>query len=158
MRAGIAVLLFVGPLVGCDFIFGDAPADEDPMAVEDTPPADELEAALRERAREVAPYMIRAGEAMRGDAERGGARDFSEVLHPGWCYKVIALGDEGVEDLDIRVYNGNDVLIQRDTTRDPRPYIGQMRPICPGESATYRIEVRVVTGSGAFVAQVYRSI
>ena len=92
--------------------------------------------------------MIRDGEALRGEADEGGARDYSHAMHPGWCYKVVGLGGEGIEDLDLRVYDPNQVLIQRDTTRDAQPYLGQMG----------RIEVRVVMGSGPFAVQVYRSI
>jgi len=158
MRGLLVALALATPLAGCDFILGDAPRDEEIVPPPEEPPADALEARLRERGAEVAPYMVREGGAMRGEAEEGSARDFSQVVHPGWCYKLIALGGEGVQDLDLRVYDGNDVLLQRDTTRDPRPVIGQMRPICPSRAATYRIEVRLVSGGGAFAAQLYRSI
>lgn len=158
MRSSLVALLLTLPLVGCDFILGPAPRDEEVVPPTVEPPADELEARLRARGEEVAPYMVLEGSAMRGEAEQGGARDFSRMVHPGWCYKVIGLGGEGIEDLDLRVYDMNEVLLQRDTTRDPQPYIGQMRPICPGVSASYRIEVRVISGSGAFAAQLYRSI
>lgn len=158
MRALVVVLLGAVPLVACDFILADAPRDQDIIQEPVTPPADELEARLRERGREVAPYMVLAGEAMRGEAEEGDSRDFSQMVYHGWCYQLIALGGEGIEDLDMRIYDDNDVLLQRDTTRDAQPYIGRMRPICPAVSATYRIQIRVVSGSGQFVAQVYRSI
>jgi hypothetical protein len=102
--------------------------------------------------------MIRDGDPLRGEGEAGTARDYSHVMHPGWCYKVLGLGGEGVEDLDVRIYDPNDVLLQRDTTEDPRPLLGRMRPICPPESGTYRIEARVAEGRGEFAVQVYRSI
>ncbi|MEQ8453628.1 MAG: hypothetical protein RLO52_04525 [Sandaracinaceae bacterium] len=152
------LVLFGLLLGGCDAIVGEAPPDDDVPQEPETPPADELEARLRARGQEVAPWMIRDGEALRGEADEGGARDYSHAMHPGWCYKVVGLGGEGVEDLDLRVYDPNQVLIQRDTTRDAQPYLGQMRPICPGSSGTFRIEVRVVTGAGPFAVQVYRSI
>ena len=152
------LVLFGLLLGGCDAIVGEAPPDDDVPQEPETPPADELEARLRARGQEVAPWMIRDGEALRGEADEGGARDYSHAMHPGWCYKVVGLGGEGVEDLDLRVYDPNQVLIQRDTTRDAQPYLGQMRPICPGSSGTFRIEARVVTGAGPFAVQVYRSI
>ncbi len=96
--------------------------------------------------------------AKRGTVEEGAARDFSHVVHPGWCYKVVAVGGEGIEDLDLRVYDADSVLVERDTTEDPRPFLGSARPICPVESATYRIEVRAASGGGDFAVQVYRSL
>lgn len=102
--------------------------------------------------------MIFDGAALRGEVEEGGARDFSHIMHPGWCYRIVALGDESVEDLDIRIYDPNNVLLQRDTTTDERPYLGQMHSICPHDSGTYRIQVRMAAGSGPFAVQVYRSI
>ncbi len=122
------------------------------------PPADALEAHLRELGEERAPFMVLSEGPMRGEGAQGDVRDYSQILHPGWCYKVLGAGGEGVVDLDLRVYDPNDVLLQRDTTRDAEPYIGQMRPICPGVSGTYRVQVRLVEGAGPFVVQVYRSI
>lgn len=149
-----AVLLFVLALAGCDA----APREPDPPAPPEDPPADALEAELRERGKVVADWMTRDGDAKRGTVEEGAARDFSHVVHPGWCYKVVAVGGEGIEDLDLRVYDADSVLVERDTTEDPRPFLGSARPICPVESATYRIEVRAASGGGDFAVQVYRSL
>lgn len=157
MSAARRVALVVGLALvgaGCDAIVGEPPEDDTVEPPPEEPPADELEAQLREQGREQAPYMIREGEAMRGE----GTRDFSRVLHTGWCYKVIGRGGEGVNDLDVRVYDPNDVLLQRDTSQDPTPLVGRMRPICPPASGTYRIELRVVDGEGEYAAQLYRSI
>ncbi len=152
---GAAVLALT--LFACDL---ELPTTrEDPVPADPAPPpADELEASLRELGRQRAPYMILSEASMRDEIEEGSARDYSQVFYPGWCYKVLGLGGEGVEDLDIRVYDPNDVLLQRDTTRDNQPFIGRMRPICPPVPGTYRVQVRMVSGAGAFVVQVYRSI
>ena len=143
---------------GCDSLFGAIPVDDEVQVEPPTPPADELEAQLRELGTERAPYMILEGAAMRDEIAEDGARDYSRSLHPGGCYKVLGLGGEGVEDLDVRIYNPNDVLLERDTTQDNRPYLGQMRPICPVESGSFRIQVRMIQGSGPYAVQVYRSI
>lgn len=155
---GLALLLGASLLGGCDQLIGPIPEDEEIVPPPRTPPADALEAALRERGRECAPYMVLEEDAMRGEGEAGDARDFSRMMHPGWCYKVVGLGEESIEDLDIRVYDPNSILLERDTTQDRQPYLGQMRPICPPESGAYRIEVRVVAGEGPFAVQLYRSL
>lgn len=157
MRYALLVLT-MSCLAGCDALIGTPPEDDEVTPPPETPPADALEAELRERGRELAPYMIREDDAMRGEITEGGARDFSRVLYTGWCYKVIGLGGEGVEDLDVRVYDPNQALLQRDTTQDRQPYIGQMRPICPAEPGAYRVEVRGAAGAGPFAIQLYRSI
>lgn len=151
MRSSALLLTLV--LVGCDI----APREEPPAPAPD-PPADALEAALRARGEEVADWMMRDGEPLRGTVAEGDARDFSHVLLPGFCYKVVAVSGEGIEDLELRLYDGNSVLLQRDTTEDPRPFLGRERPVCPAETAAYRLEVRAARGGGDFAVHFYRSL
>lgn len=154
MRSGSLALLLALSLFGCDSL----PHQPDPPPPPEEPPADALEASLRARGAVIADWMMRNGDPMRGELSEGGARDFSHLMQPGWCYKIVAVSGEGIEDLDLRVYDSDSVLVQRDTSESPEPYIGQERPICPGEADTYRIEVRARTGSGPFAVQVYRSL
>lgn len=148
-----AALLVVLALAGCESL----PHQPDPPPPPEPPPADELEARLRARGAEIADWMMRNGDPMRGEIAEGGARDFSHLMQPGWCYKIVAVS-EGIEDLDLRLYDQGSVLVQRDTTQDAQPYIGLERPICPAEAGTYRIEVRARAGGGPFAVQVYRSL
>ncbi len=157
-RLSMRPWLVLAPLVlltACDVV-PTAPALPEPPP--EPPPADALEARLRERGREHAAWMMPNGTVQRGDLREHGARDFSQLMQPGWCYKVVGVGGEGIEDLDLRVYDGHDVLVQRDTTQDAEPYVGVESPICPNEAASYRIEVRAQAGSGPFAIQVYRSL
>ncbi|MGE3628342.1 MAG: hypothetical protein AB7P00_00410 [Sandaracinaceae bacterium] len=159
IAAGLALAASLALLAaGCDAIIGEPPPNDEVTPPPETPPADELEAALRARGADVASFMIREGEALRGEGDAGSSRDFTAVMHPGWCYKVVALGEGSIEDLDLRVYDPGNVLLQRDTTQDRQPHVGQMRPICPATSGAYRIELRVVRGRGQYAAQLYRSI
>lgn len=153
MRAS-ALLVLTLVLLGCDV----RPAEEPPPAPPPDPPADALEAALRARGEEVADWMMRDGAPLRGTVAEGESRDFSHVMLPGFCYKVVAVSGEGIEDLEIRLYDGNSVLLQRDTTEDPQPFLGRERPVCPPETATYRLEVRAVAGGGDFAVHFYRSL
>ena len=154
MRAS-ALLLLTLVLLGCDALPQEDPP---PPAAPEDPPADALEAALRTRGEEVADWMVRDGEPMRGTVAEGEARDFSHVMLPGFCYKIVAVSGDGIEDLELRLYDGNSVLLQRDTTQDPRPFLGRERPVCPPETSTYRLEVRAVSGGGEFAVHFYRSL
>jgi hypothetical protein len=134
----------------------ETPHDPEPPP-QQAPPADALEARLRERGNEIAAFMMPHEAVKRGEMEERGARDFSEVMHAGWCYKIVAVAD-GITDLDLRLFDPNDVLLQRDVTQDDQPFLGRERPICPVEAGNYRIEVRARTGGGQFALQVYRSL
>lgn len=149
-----AALIAVLALVGCDAV----PRAPDPPPEPEEPPADELEAQLRERGKEVADWMTKDGPPKRATLAQGEIRDFGHALHPGWCYKVVALADESVGDLDLRLYDSHSVLVERDTTEDVQPVLGMARPVCPNESAIYRIEVRALSGGGRVAVQVYRSL
>ena len=120
-------------------------------------PSDPLEAQVRTFATEIAPYMERMGDAWSGELTARSSRDFSAFLRPGWCYKVVAAGGEGIDDLDLRVLDPNNVLLERDVRQDRRAVLGAERPICPIDNGTYRIEVRA-RGEGRFVVQMYQSI
>ncbi len=153
MPLRLACLVLLVALNGCD----DSPPAADPQPAPEEPPADELEARLRERGRVAADWMTRSGSALRGELAEGGTQDFSHVMQPGFCYKLVALAD-GIQDLDLSVYDENNVLLQRDTTEDAQPVIGNERPICPYELATYRVQVRARRGAGPFAVQFYRSL
>lgn len=133
----------------------------EPRQIDDAPelppPADALEAAIRERAPTEAMLMIPHEPVMRGELDERGRRDFTSVLRAGLCYKVLAQGGEGVEDLDILVYDPDSVLLQRDATRHDHPVIGVERAICPMEPGLYRIEIRMTRGHGAYAAQLWVS-
>lgn len=153
MRRALAAVTLIA-LAGCDVVTHTP----EPPAVEQPPPADALEAHLRERGRDIAEWMMPDGTPQRGELREGSARDFSHLMQPGWCYKLVGVGGEGIRDLDLRIYDGHDVLVQRDTTQDAEPQVGIDSPVCPAEAASYRIEVRAQSGSGAFAVQVYRSL
>lgn len=142
--------------VGCD----EAPYEE-PRQIDDPlelpPPADALEAAIRERAPNEAMLMIPHEAVVRGELAEGERRDFTSVLRAGLCYKVLAQGGPGVGDLDVIAYSPDNVLLQRDATESDRPVIGVQRAICPTETGLYRFEVRMARGGGPYAAQIWVS-
>lgn len=135
-----------------------APPEREREPSPEEPPADALEARLRERGNEVASIMMPSGEIKRGEVSEGETRDHSHIMETGYCYEIDAVGGGELRDLDLRLYDPNDVLIQRDTSEDAEPLIGRDRQICPPSTGTYRIQVRAERGSGPYALQAYRTL
>jgi hypothetical protein len=156
-RASVAVaLLWALAASGCDGRRAEelARIDEAPAL---PPPADELEMAIRRRAPNEALLMVPHDAPVRGELAQGQRRDFTAVLRPGLCYKVLGEGGAGVGDLDLVAYDPHGVLLQRDATQHPHPALGIDRPICPAEPGLYRFEIRMVQGGGPYAVQVWVS-
>jgi hypothetical protein len=147
--AGALALMFV--MGACD-TYQPPPAPPDP----DPPPADPTEALLRSRAQSEAPYMIRQGAAQHTTLTAGAPWTFVAVLEHGLCYKVLAQGEESVGELELRLFDDHDVLVQEDATSGSGAILGSVRPICPEEPTRYRVEARGA-GAGDVFAQVYAS-
>lgn len=144
------------PAAGCEIEPYEEPRQiDDPLEL--PPPADALEAAIRERAPNEAMLMIPHEPVVRGELPEGQRRDFTSVLRAGLCYKVLAQGGPGVQDLDVVVYSPENVLLQRDATESDRPVIGTRRAICPAETGLYRVEIRMARGGGTYAAQLWVS-
>lgn len=150
-----SILATAAVLVACT-----PPADEPlpvvPLPESLPPPADALEARLRERGPTEAPLLVPDGPAFRatlGEGERG---SFTAVLRGGVCYKVLGGAEEGVTDLDVLVYDPHNVLVQRDTSRARELVLGAERGLCPSDSGLWRFEVVAAGGAGAVIAQLWR--
>ena len=120
------------------------------------PPADALEARLRERAPTEAALLVPDGPAFRATLAPGDRRTFTAVLRAGVCYKVLGGAEETVTDLDVLVYDPNNVLAQRDTTVGRELVIGSERGICPSDAGAWRFELVATGGEGAVIAQLWR--
>lgn len=134
---------------------------EEPLPViplpDDLPPADgPLEARLRERAPTEAALLVPDGPAFRATLANGDRQTFTAVLRAGVCYKVLGGADESVTDLDVLVYDPNNVLVQRDTTVGRELVIGTARGICPSDAGVWRFELVAAGGEGAVIAQLWR--
>lgn len=119
------------------------------------PPVDALEAAMRAREETDAFALSTYETPFRATLEADQRQSFTSVLRDGFCYKLLAQSGEGVEDLDLFLYDPNGVLIQTDAREGPHPVLGSERPICPHEPGIHRTEVRMVRGQGAVLAQWY---
>ncbi len=151
----LSLLLALGTGSGCDEPPERPRMIDDPLEL--PPPADALEAAIRERAPTEAMLMIPHEAVVRGELTEGGRADLTSVLRAGLCYKVLAQGGPGVRDLDLFVFDPNGVLLQRDRTQDEHPVIGVERAVCPQEPGLYRVEVRMTAGGGPYAVQLWVS-
>jgi hypothetical protein len=120
-------------------------------------PADAMGQRLREAARAGASAHLPVGVYFRDRLARAEGRDFLVVLKGVHCYRIVAIGDPGVEDLDLVIHDPAGVRWRQDLTQDANPVLGVDAELCPPESGAYRLHVRMAAGQGEFLAGVYRS-
>ncbi len=95
------------------------------------------------------------GTASRMTLHEGDRQSFSEVLHPGFCYKLLVESEDGLTDVDAYLFDVNSVLMQQDARVGGDLALGSDRPICIQEPGMFRTELRAVHGNGALLAQWY---
>ena len=156
LTALVSATALLGPaLPGC----GEEPAAEaapaPPPPAPRPPPVDALEAAMRAREETDAFALTPYETPFRATLDEEARQTFTAVLREGFCYKLLAQSGDGVEDLDLFLYDQNGVLEQTDAREGPHPVLGGERPICPQEPGIHRAEVRMIRGHGAVLAQWY---
>jgi hypothetical protein len=92
------------------------------------------------------------GEPSRGALEEDASQTFQISLEGDKCYAILAVGDNGVRDLDLIVRDADGGIIDRDIEADARPVVR----VCPEHDVEQGIEVRMASGSGRFVYAAYR--
>jgi hypothetical protein len=100
------------------------------------------------RARGYEPF----GEQTRGSLGRSESREIALELEGGKCYAILAVGDNGVRDLDLALVSSRNEVIDRDIEADARPVVR----VCPRGSGAFRMQVRMADGEGNFVYAAYR--
>lgn len=152
--------------LGCDQQDGSAasggseapsPAGAAPPPLPPPDPGDAVGVRLHQVASRFAQHMVPSGPATRGTLETGGVEDLQVVLTAGHCYRVIGAGGDGVEDLDLFLFDPDSVPLQQDTAVDPVPVLGLSQPICPETNGAFRVQVRMFAGRGDFAVQVFQS-
>lgn len=92
------------------------------------------------------------GETARGQLDQGGEQQYPISLEGGKCYAILAVGDNGVRDLDLILTNSAGQEVDRDVETDGNPIVR----VCADQSGQYNIRVRMFSGQGAFVYAPYR--
>lgn len=73
----------------------------------------------------------------------------------GECYRVFAVAEPQVNDLDVVVRSSRGAAVAADHGEDAWPIVQPDRPFCPLEDDRYTFEVSARRGSGRFAAEVW---
>jgi hypothetical protein len=92
------------------------------------------------------------GEAQ---AEDGPSERLAFRARAGRCYRIFAVGDDGVEDLDVAVLDPDGRLAAADVSRDRFPVVPPRGPLCAEREGVYTIEIAVAKGRGGWALQVF---
>lgn len=90
--------------------------------------------------------LVQAGPISEGSLAEGHVVRVDVNLEAGQCYTVLALGYDGVVDLDVRVTEEAGEEIGRDATRDAQA----VSQVCPARSGPHHIIVAMLAGSGGY--------
>jgi hypothetical protein len=91
--------------------------------------------------------LAQVGPIQRGSLGEGRESRVPIELSAG-CTTVVALGGEGVRDLDASLIDSSGSPIAHDATRDPQAVVR----VCVDRSGTYALVVRMAEGAGDFLA------
>lgn len=80
-----------------------------------------------------------------------GYRTYNRFLYSDSCYAIVSVGDDGVIDLDLKVWNSTDhsnwVYLGSEDSTDKSAII---KPFCPTRSGRYSFRTIMYNGSGDF--------
>jgi hypothetical protein len=115
------------------------------------------EVALDALAKRYASGLVADGAPMEGTLTAGGRLDYLAVLRGGSCYRVLAAGEESLQDLDLALFDPTGVLITEDPGQDRYPVLGMNSDVCPVSSGSYRVQAHAYVGQGRFALRIWRS-
>lgn len=77
------------------------------------------------------------------------------VPKAGACYRVYAVGDRSVQDLDLLVRGPSGDDVAADVSHDAFPVLPPTGPLCFDTAGLYQLEVSVYSGGGEYAVQVW---
>jgi hypothetical protein len=75
----------------------------------------------------------------------------------GKCYRVYAVGGDGVKDLDLLVRDADGHDVAEDAANDAFPIAPPKGPLCSERGGVFVLEVSVHAGAGPYVVQIWGS-
>ena len=82
-----------------------------------------------------------------------GVRRFQNNLAGGQCLLFVAVGSQGVVDIDLFVLDPAEQIVGRDNQPDAMPTV----QFCAAQDGVYSTDVRLIEGSGSFTLLQYRT-
>ncbi len=89
-------------------------------------------------------------------AESDNVDVYSVNLRADRCYRFLAVGGSGIEDLDSAIADADGNILMRDVYKDPVPILGPEEPFCPPSEGHYKFVISVAKGAGTFSFQVWQ--
>lgn len=110
--------------------------------------------------------LARACSAPHGEHELSPARDARQAqtdavdrytfsAKAGGCYRVYAVGDADIQDIDVRVSSPAASAVAADDTHAGHAVVPSAGAFCVPSAGTCLVEVGVARGSGRYVLQVW---
>ncbi len=133
------------------------PGGQQPGMAQPGGQGDYIQAQMQMRQQQFAQGMNPVLPLSRGTLQEHGTQSYAVQMTPGQCYKIIGVGGPGVIDLDLKIYDPSNQMIDEDVATDNYPVIGlrQDHPLCPQTAGQYRLEVIMYQGQGDFGVQVF---
>ena len=125
--------------------------------IPEPPPGSPPAQVLEYKAYKFAPGLIADDPPVTGKLEEGGRQDYLMVLKGAFCYRILGVGAESVEDMDLFLYDPNGVQTHQDPAQDRFPLLGKQADICPPAAGQYRVQVHMYKGGGDYAVRAYRT-
>ena len=90
------------------------------------------------------------------DTASSDAKEHRFQAESGDCYRVFAVAEPGVEDLDVEVLSPQGARVAFDTSDDRWPVVKPDGPFCVFDPGEYRAVVRAQRGQGRYNIEIWR--
>lgn len=87
--------------------------------------------------------------------EQGRSERLMVSMRRGRCYRAFAVGQRGVVDLDLAIFEPGGGLVAADLSRDRWSVAPPRGPLCPARSGRYALDIAVTEGAGEYLVQVW---
>ncbi len=81
---------------------------------------------------------------------------YGASLEAGACYRIFAISDRGIEDLDTGLKAPDGSWVSKDILEDNFPILNGDGPFCVQQSGQYQLLVSVAKGSGKYAVQMWK--